>query len=68
MEDMKVIATGYDFRPAHAVMQRYVDGNILSGFSFAVLVGRDLVGVKSVRELRNILLNPIIQLEVAFFK
>jgi CubicO group peptidase (beta-lactamase class C family) len=45
MEDMKVTATGYDFRPAQAAMQRYVDGNILSGFSSAVLVGRDLVDV-----------------------
>src|SRR6266481_174752 len=45
MEDMKVTATGYDFRPAHAAMQRYVDGNLLSGFSSAVLVGRDLVDV-----------------------
>jgi len=39
MEDMKVTATGYDFRSAHAAMQRYVDGNLLSGFSSAVLVG-----------------------------
>jgi CubicO group peptidase (beta-lactamase class C family) len=45
MEDMKVTATGYDFRPAHAAMQRYVDGSLLSGFSSAVLVGRDLVDV-----------------------
>jgi CubicO group peptidase (beta-lactamase class C family) len=45
MEDMKVTATGYDFRPAHAAMQRYVDGNLFSGFSSAVLVGRDLVDV-----------------------
>jgi CubicO group peptidase (beta-lactamase class C family) len=43
MEDMKVTATGYDFRSAHAAMQRYVDGNLLPGFSSAVLVGRDLV-------------------------
>jgi CubicO group peptidase (beta-lactamase class C family) len=46
MEDMK--ATGYDFRPAHAAMQRYVDGNLLSGFSSAVLVGRDLADVKCI--------------------
>jgi CubicO group peptidase (beta-lactamase class C family) len=46
MEDMQVTTTGYDFRPAHAAMQRYVDGNLLSGFSSAVLVGRDLVDVK----------------------
>src|SRR6476646_3645027 len=45
MEDMKVMASGYDFGPAHAAMQRYVDGNILSGVSSAVLVGRDLVDV-----------------------
>jgi CubicO group peptidase (beta-lactamase class C family) len=46
MEDMKVTASGYDFRTAHAAMQRYVDGDLLSGFSSAVLVGRDLVDVK----------------------
>src|SRR5690349_6496456 len=48
MEDMTVTATGYDFRPAHAAMQRYVDGNFLSGFSSAVLVGRELVDVKCI--------------------
>jgi CubicO group peptidase (beta-lactamase class C family) len=48
MEDMKVTATGYDFRPAHAAMLRYVDGNLLSGFSSAVLVGRELVDVKCI--------------------
>ena len=45
MEDMKVTATGCDFRSAHAAMQRYIDGNLLSGFSSAVLVGRDLMDV-----------------------
>jgi hypothetical protein len=45
MEEMKVTAGGYDFRPACAAMQRYVDGNVLAGFSSAVLVGRDLVDV-----------------------
>jgi hypothetical protein len=30
MKDMKGTAGGYDFRPAHVAMQRYVDGNILS--------------------------------------
>jgi CubicO group peptidase (beta-lactamase class C family) len=48
MEDMKVTASGYDFKPAHAAMQRYVDGNILAGISSAVLVGRDLVDVSCV--------------------
>jgi CubicO group peptidase (beta-lactamase class C family) len=48
MEGMKVTATGYDFRSAHAAMQRYVDGDLLSGFSSAVLVGRDLVDVKCI--------------------
>ena len=48
MQDMKVTAGGYDFGPAHAAMQRYVDGNILAGISSAVLVGRDLVDVNCV--------------------
>jgi CubicO group peptidase (beta-lactamase class C family) len=48
MEDMKVTAGGYDFGAAHAAMRRYVDGNILSGVSSAVLVGRDLVDVNCV--------------------
>jgi CubicO group peptidase (beta-lactamase class C family) len=48
MEDMKVTASGYDFGPAHAAMRRYVDGDILSGLSSAVLVGRDLVDVNCV--------------------
>jgi beta-lactamase family protein len=48
MEDMKVTASGYDFGPAHAAMRRFVDGNILSGVSSAILVGRDLVDVNCV--------------------
>ena len=48
MQDMKVTAGGYDFTAAHAAMRRYVDGNILSGVSSAVLVGRDLVDVNCV--------------------
>src|SRR3954462_4241746 len=48
MEDLKVTANGYDFKPAHAAMQRYIDNNLLSGISWAVLVGRDLVDVNCV--------------------
>jgi len=48
MEDLRVTASGYDFKPAHAAMKRYVDGNLLSGISSAVLVGRDLVDVNCV--------------------
>jgi CubicO group peptidase (beta-lactamase class C family) len=48
MEAMKVTPTDYDFRPAHDAMQRYVDGDILSGVSSAVLVGRDLVDLKCI--------------------
>src|SRR5262245_12074458 len=48
MEGRKVAAAGYDFRPAHAAMQRYVDGDLLSGFSSAVLVGRELVDVNCI--------------------
>jgi CubicO group peptidase (beta-lactamase class C family) len=45
MQEMKITTTGYDFRAAHAAMRRYVDGNLLAGFSSAVLVGRDLADV-----------------------
>ena len=48
MEDMTVTARGYDFSAAHAAMRRYVDGDILSGVSSAVLVGRELVDVHCV--------------------
>lgn len=48
MEDLKVTANGYDFKPAHAAMQRYIDANLLSGISSAVLVGRDVVDVNCV--------------------
>src|SRR3954466_5761067 len=48
MEDLKVTATGFDFKPARAAMQRYVDDNLLSGISWAVMVGRDLVDVNCV--------------------
>jgi CubicO group peptidase (beta-lactamase class C family) len=48
MEDLKVTANGYDFKPAHAAMQRYVDSDLLAGISSAVLVGRDLVDVNCV--------------------
>src|SRR5262245_45861203 len=48
MEGIKVAATGYYFGPAHAAIQRYVDGDLLSGFSSAVLVGRDLVDVQCI--------------------
>jgi CubicO group peptidase (beta-lactamase class C family) len=48
MEDMTVTARGYDFGAAHAAMRRYVDANLLSGVSSAVLVGRELVDVNCV--------------------
>ena len=48
MKDMTVTARGYDFGTANAAMRRYVDANLLSGISSAVLVGRDLVDVNCV--------------------
>ncbi len=48
MEDLNVTANGYDFKPAHAAMQRYIDNDLLSGISSAVMVGRDLVDVSCV--------------------
>src|ERR1041384_7688254 len=48
MEDLKVTANGYDFKPAQAAMQRYIDNNLLSGISWAVMVGRELADVNCV--------------------
>jgi CubicO group peptidase (beta-lactamase class C family) len=48
MENLQVTAKGYDFKPARAAMQRYIDGNLLSGISSAVMIGRDLVDVSCV--------------------
>src|ERR1700746_185528 len=48
MNDMRLTASGYNFQPAHAAMQRDVDGNLLSGVSSAVLIGRDLVDLKCI--------------------
>ena len=48
MQDLTVTTSGYDFAATHAAMQRYVDGNLLSGISSAVMVGRDLVDVNYV--------------------
>jgi CubicO group peptidase (beta-lactamase class C family) len=48
MQDLKVTAHGYDFKPAHAAMQRFIDNNLLAGISWAVMVGRDLVDVNCV--------------------
>src|SRR6201991_3143508 len=48
MEDLKVTAGDYDFKPPREAMQRYVDGNLLSGISWAVMVGRDLADVDCV--------------------
>ena len=48
MEDMKVTGAGFDFEPARAAMQRYIDNDLLSGISWAVLSGRDLVDVNCV--------------------
>jgi CubicO group peptidase (beta-lactamase class C family) len=48
MEDLTVTATGYDFKPARAAMQRYVDDNLLAGISWAVMVGRELADVDCV--------------------
>ena len=45
---MKVTDAGFDFEPARAAMQRYIDNDLLSGISWAVLSGRDLVDVNCV--------------------
>ena len=45
MSDIAVTSSRFDFGPTHEAMQRYVDRNILSGVSSAVLVGRDVADV-----------------------
>ena len=48
MEDLTITAKGYDFKPAQAAMQRYIDSDLLSGISWAVMVGRELADVNCV--------------------
>ena len=48
MQNTTLTPTRHDFSAVHAAMRRYVDHNILSGVSSAVLVGRDLVDVNCV--------------------
>lgn len=43
MSGLSVTPQGYDFKAVHAVLQRYVDADLLAGVSSAVLVGQDLV-------------------------
>ena len=45
MHDLTVTAAGHDFKPARAAMQRYLDNDLLSGISWAVLSGGDLIDV-----------------------
>ena len=48
MQDMTIKPTSYDFGAVRAAMQSYVDRDLLSGVSWAVLQGRDLVDVNCV--------------------
>lgn len=48
MTDMSVKENAYDFNPLHEAMQGYVDKELFSGISSAVLVGQDLVDVHAV--------------------
>ena len=48
MHDLTVKTTNYDFGAVCAGMQSYVDRDLLSGVSWAVLRGRDLVDVNCV--------------------
>jgi CubicO group peptidase (beta-lactamase class C family) len=48
MNTLTTRQSGADFSPIHAAMRRYVDNNILSGVSCAVLSGRDLLDVHCV--------------------
>lgn len=48
LNPLSVTPTRHDFTPVSAALQRHVDRNILSGVSYAVLRGRDVVGVDCV--------------------
>lgn len=48
MNEIATIRTTYDFAPTRAAMQRYVDGDILAGVSWALLEGRDIVDMQAV--------------------
>ena len=48
MHDLSVRTTSHDFGAERAAMQSYVDRDLLSGISWAVLQDRDLVDVNCV--------------------
>ncbi len=48
MNEHAAITSKYEFAPVRAAMQRYVDGEILSGVSWAMLEGRDIVDMQAV--------------------
>ena len=59
MHDLTVSTTSHDFGPVRDAMQSYVDRELLSGVSWAVLQGRDLIDVSCVgwadREAKTVL-------------
>ena len=48
MNEHVAIKSNYDFTAVRAAMQRYVDGDILAGVSWALLEGRDIVDMQAV--------------------
>lgn len=48
MQDLTISPTGHDYTPVRAAMQGYVDADILSGVSYAVLEGRALADLQCV--------------------
>ena len=48
MNEHVAIKSNYDFSAVRAAMQRYVDGDILAGVSWALLEGRDIVDMQAV--------------------
>ena len=47
MNEHVAIKSEYDFSAVRAAMQRYVDGDILAGVSWALLEGRDIVDMQA---------------------
>lgn len=47
IKTLKVKSSDYDFSEIHAAMQKYVDNNLVSGFSAVIMEGTDIVDFKT---------------------
>ena len=66
MEDMKVTASGYDFRPAHAATQRFVDGKYARFVRHGAMLGYVLDGDtdRAMKNVENNIRNRVTELRM----